>query len=269
MTYTYDNYTNEGIQTTLAVNKQLMLQLGASVGSEAAFWHMGEKLHNPYPSQLYPANYFPKDPGAIPSFTACFRLDWNDGNDNIYPCADSINSGVWGYNNLQWYGTTYYHKFNDKWHISYELYDVHESNVPNAANPVVQNIVANGGTPFANFAANAPNMAICPNPNELKCKAESIGTVAYLNYSPEPLDNFSFRPEFFDDKQGQRTGTKADYYALSFGWQHWLSPQIEFRPEIGYYRSVDAKAFNGGTNANLAPNKNYTVLGASDVIIHF
>jgi hypothetical protein len=25
-------------------------------------------------------------------------------------------SRVWGYNNLQWLGGTYYHKFNDQWH---------------------------------------------------------------------------------------------------------------------------------------------------------
>ena len=35
-------------------------------------------------------------------------------------------------------------------------------------------------------------------------------------------------------------GPPTDYYEFSFGWQHWLSPQIEMRPEVGYYRSIDA-----------------------------
>ncbi|HYB51948.1 MAG TPA: outer membrane beta-barrel protein, partial [Burkholderiaceae bacterium] len=36
MTYTYDNYTNTGIQTTLAWTKQFFIQLGVSVGTEAS-----------------------------------------------------------------------------------------------------------------------------------------------------------------------------------------------------------------------------------------
>jgi hypothetical protein len=45
--------------------------------------------------------------------------------------ADVINDGNWGYNNLQWLGMVYYHKFNDQWHISFETYDVHQYNVLN------------------------------------------------------------------------------------------------------------------------------------------
>ena len=271
MTYAYDNYTNEGIQATLAVTKQLMVQLGVSDGTEAALWHLGEKVANPDPNPLYPGSTFDKDPGAQPSLTACIRYSWNDGKDNIYPCAAGINKGTWGYNNLQWYGTTYYHKFNEQWHVSYELYELWQNNVANLNNPVAAAAIANGGTPFSPqyMPFNAPNAAQCHDPRALTCRATSIGTTAYLNYSPDPLDNFSFRPEFFDDEEGQRTGSKAVYYEFSFGWQHWLSPQIELRPEIGYYRSVDAKAFNGNSNAGIAPDKNYTVIGAADVIIHF
>jgi hypothetical protein len=54
----------------------------------------------------------------------------------------------------------------------------------------------------------------------------SIGVVAYLNYTPTPLDNFTFRPECYDDPQGWRTGTggRTQYYEATFSWQHWLSP---------------------------------------------
>jgi len=30
-----------------------------------------------------------------------------------------------GYNNLQWLGGTYYHKFNDNWHIAFESWNIH------------------------------------------------------------------------------------------------------------------------------------------------
>jgi hypothetical protein len=83
------------------------------------------------------------------------------------------------------------------------------------------------------------------------------------------LNNFSVRPEYYADAQGQRTGTKADYYEFSLGWQHWLSPQIEFRPEAGYYRSINGIAFNANPSHGIPANKNYTVIGAGDVIMHF
>jgi hypothetical protein len=269
LTYGYDNYTNEGIQASLAVTPDLLVQLGVTTGSEAAFWHWGQTVNNPFPNPLFPSTRMPKDPGAIPSVTACFRYTWNDGNDNVYPCIDAINSGRWGYNNLQWHGLTYYHKFDDHWHISFEAYDEWQNKVPNLLNPTVQNIVANGGEPFANLPFNAPNMAQCKNASVLDCRASAIGVTAYINYSPDPLNNFSFRPEYYNDEQGQRTGVKTQYVEFTFGWQHWLSPQIEFRPEIGYYRSLDRAAFNGNFNAGIAPTKNYTVLGAMDVILHF
>ena len=46
ITYTLDNYTNEGIQTTLAVTKQIMLQVGLTMGTEAAIWNYNKTLPN-------------------------------------------------------------------------------------------------------------------------------------------------------------------------------------------------------------------------------
>ena len=48
-------------------------------------------------------------------------------------------------------------------------------------------------------------------PLHITCTASAIGTVVYINYQFSPLDNISFRPEFYDDKQGQRTGIKTRY----------------------------------------------------------
>jgi outer membrane protein OmpA-like peptidoglycan-associated protein len=271
MTYTFDNYTNEGIQLTLSATKNLFLQAGVSIGTEAVFTHYSEKVHNPDPNPLYPANYFPKDPGAQPAFTACIRYQTDSGNDNFYPCANAINGGQWGYNNIQWYGFTYYHKFNDQWHLSFEAYDIHQNGVPNLNNPTATAAVANGGTPFSPqyIPFNAPDLANCHSATVLRCRATAIGTVAYLNYQFSPLDNISFRPEYYDDEEGQRTGSRARYINLGLGWQHWLSPQFEMRPEIDWDRSLGAKAFNGNSNAGIPGDKNYTVMVAGDLIMHF
>ena len=118
MTYTFDNYTNTGLEITTAWNKNWITQLGITAGTEAMPWHVGATIPNPFPNALYPGQTMPKDPGAVPSITLGVRYTSNDGKDDINIVADGINGGQWGYNNLQWYGFTYYHKFNDQWHIS-------------------------------------------------------------------------------------------------------------------------------------------------------
>lgn len=269
ITYTLDNYTNEGVQTTLAVTKQLMLQVGVSVGTEAAFWHYKAKLPNLYvqnglgPDPLYPSRTFLKDPGAKPSLTLCGRWQSLDGNDDINICADAINKGQWGYNNLQWYGFTAYHKFSPQFHVSFEFYNEHQDGVPNLLNAQAMNIYNNGGTPFSPqyIQFNAPNLATCKSATPLRCRADSYGTVAYWNYQPDPLNNISLRTEYYGDPQGQRTGYAADYIDVGIGWQHWLSPQVELRPEFTSYWSTKP-SFNLGT-------KKFQRVFAGDIIWHF
>jgi hypothetical protein len=69
--------------------------------------------------------------------------------------------------------------------------------------------------------------------------------------------------------QGQRTGIVTNYVDGALAWQHWFSRQIEMRPEIAYYRSLNADAFNGNAAAGIPPSKNWAVIAASDLIIHF
>ncbi|WP_024511706.1 outer membrane beta-barrel protein [Bradyrhizobium sp. ARR65] len=271
MTYTFDSFTNTGILTSLALNKNWMVQAGFSVGTEAMPWHVGAKIANPFPNPLFPDNTMLKDPGAQPSASAAVRYTTDSGNDSIYVIANGINNGTWGYNNLQWYGLTYYHKFNDQWHISFETYNEHQSNVLNINNPAALAAYQAGGTPFSPqyMPFNSPFLAQCSNPTEFSCTADVQTYLMYLNYKPTPLDNISYRFEFFDDKQGQRTGVKTRYVETGIGWQHWFSPQIEIRPEISFYRSLDAPAFNGNSNLGILPNKSTALIGSADIIIHF
>ena len=71
----------------------------------------------------------------------------------------------------------------------------------------------------------------------------------------------------------------AEHTVLGVGWQHWFSPQVELRPELVYYHSLDANAFNGNVNAcpasaNCAvsvipPNRNFALIASMDLIWHF
>jgi hypothetical protein len=279
MTYTFDNYTNTGGQTTLAVTPNWFVQLGVSVGTESLPWHWGQTIPNPSPNIAYPSPTMPIDPGAQPTFTAGVRWQSDNGYDNLYLVANAMNSGIWGYNNLQWQGITWFHKFDENWHFGWESYHLSQSRVLNITDPA--GIIARGAFPFAIFPFNAPNLAICKDPHAPWCTANAYASVMYLNYKFSGLDSLSFRPEFYDDEEGQRTGTRTRYVDFGIGWQHWFSPQIELRPEVDYYHSVDANAYNGNANGScpfaaincpgsiVAPNKNYTWLGAMDVILHF
>jgi hypothetical protein len=291
LTYTFDNYTNEGIQLTLAATKNLFLQLGVSMGSDTALWNSNQRLPNatygqqiPYGTDangntlyttntLFPNATFKRDPGAKPSLTACVRYQTDSARDNIYLCADAINAGTWGYNNLQWFGGTYYHKFSDTTHVAFESYTLYQKNVVNVdpGSPGAA-IFAAGGTPFSPqfYPYNGPSGAQCADPTATSCTAHVFTALSYWNWTPDPLNNLSFRAEYYNDEEGQRTGIKTRYWEMGFGWQHWFSPQIEVRPEVTYYRSIDANAFN----INLATGdnsqaKNHQLLVAGDVIVHF
>ena len=270
MTYTFDNYTNTGINASLSLNKNWMIQGGFSVGTEAMPWHVGAKIANANPNPLFPDTTMLKDPGAQPTFSAAVRYVTDSGNDGIYVVANGINNGTWGYNNLQWYGLTYYHKFNDQWHISFESYNEHQNNVLNLDSPAGLALVTSG-TPFSLDVMpwNAPFGAHCGNTTQLSCTASVQTFLTYVNYSPTKMDNISYRLEWFDDKQGQRTGVKTRYVETGIGWQHWFSPQIEIRPEVSFYKALDAPAFNGNANLGIAPNKTTAIIGSADIIIHF
>jgi len=297
LTYTWDNYTNEGIQLTQALTKNWILQLGTTIGTEATFWHWNATEPNPYVASasnaagfgpgedpLYPGARMLVDPGAVPSITAGFRWTSDDGHDDFNFVMDAWNGGQWGYNNLQWIGFTYYHKWNDYWHLAFETWNIHENGVPNLNNGQAAALIANNGTPFspAFMPFNAPNAAVCAGPSAygggaarviagaaLTCNPHEQTFLLYLDYSPNKLNNFSLRTEYFDDPYGQRTGVPTAYVDVALSWQHWLSPQMELRPEIGYYRSLDNPAFNGNANAAIPPSRNWAVIAASDVIVHF
>src|SRR5580700_772189 len=280
MTYGYDNYTNHGLIGTLAVTKNWFVEGGVSIGTDTAPWRWGQRIANPFPNPTFPGSTMLKDPGAVPSLAAAVRWQSDSGYDTIYATVDGINSGTWGYNNLQWTGGTFYHKFNEQWHLSVEAYTLNQRHVLNELDPANLPVLLANGIPFnptSGYNFNAPNLAQCGNTYAPNCTARMFTGLFYLNYSPNKLDNISWRGEFYDDMNGQRTTVKTRYVSTGLGWQHWLSPQVEFRPEVVYYHSLDANAFNGNFNAApgtagglvILPTRNYEYVASMDMIWHF
>ncbi|HXW73077.1 MAG TPA: outer membrane beta-barrel protein [Methylocella sp.] len=253
MTYAWDNYTNTGLLTTLKLTKNWEAQFGFAVGTETMPWNF---THVSFinPATGYPGYQGQRDPGAQATFTGCIQYDSDTSWDNLYFCANGFNNGDWGMNNLQWLGWTWYHKFNDAWHISIENYYEYSTNVPSVN-------LGYGNTWAAYVPHNAANEAFCPG-TETSCTAKEWTILFYLNYQFSPLDNLSLRGEFFDDINGWRTGFATAYNNWALGWQHWFSPQVEIRPEIAWYHALSAPAFDNGTKHSIA-------IVSGDVIWHF
>jgi len=281
MTYVFDNYTSTGAAVTVQVNPEWIFQFSLTGGTEDQYNNgrsiflppvQGGILYQELPGvwNVTTAQGYYKgkvDPGVQPSYAACARYQTPSTYDNVYLCAQGINNATWGYNNLNWYGFSYFHKFNDQWHFAAEGWHIHQNNVTNINSPTY-NTLAGAPNPFY-YQVNAPSAAQCQGINPT-CTAREWATVVYLNYQFSPLDNISWRAEYFNDINGQRTGTKTDYFNYAMSWQHWFSPMVEVRPEIAWYNSLKAPAFaqSAPLLGNTGTKSQITVFSA-DLLWHF
>jgi hypothetical protein len=229
--YTFDAYTQTGINATTKLNDHWMFQVGLSAGNDVAPW-IGE-------------------PNAKPTFNACIAYTWSTGRDNVYVCDNSTNSGKYAYNNLQAYYATWYHKFKGSWHMDTESWYMWEKQVPNVNNLAAASLLINGA-----------NGAICDSPTQLNCYAPEWAIVNYVVKEFSPKSYLTIRNEYFNDIKGQRTGFKTQYSEHLIGWGYWLGSTVLFRPELRFEHAYAAQAYNGGT-------KNSQFVFASDVIFHF
>jgi hypothetical protein len=230
LTYTYDCYTQTGVNGTVKLNDHWIVQAGLSAGCEAAPWAPDHHLTG----------------------NGCISFTWSDGRNSWYNCANSINSSKYDYNNLAAYYTTWYHKFGQsKWHMDIETWYQYMKNTPNVNNPAAASLLVTNS-----------NGAVCSDASALTCTAPEWATVAYVNYQIDPKNFISVRNEYFDDLKGQRTGYKTPYTEHTISWNHWVGSTIVFRPELRYEHSYDAPAYNNGT-------KKSQIMFAGDMIFFY
>jgi hypothetical protein len=214
LTYTYDCYTQTGINATVKWNNHWTTQFGLSGGCEASPWSPAAKLTG----------------------NACVGYSWANGGDNVYVCANSINDSRYNYNNLAAYYATWYHKFGQsKWHMAWETWYQYESHTPNINNPNAASLLLTNA-----------NGAYCNRPDELTCFAPDWATVHYINRQFGKHDYISFRNEYLNDMKGQRTGFKTKYTEHAISWNHFVGSTVLFRPELRYEHAYDAPAYDSG-----------------------
>ena len=239
--YTYDCYTQHGVNLTTKLSDHWTVQGGVSAGCETAPWTKGAKLTG----------------------NACASYTWTDGGDNLYFCANSLNSAKYSYNNVSGYYLTYYHKINATWHTDTEGWYQYERDVPNnnyTAGPVTSPAPITGA-----------NGAYC-NPNAEHCYAPDWAIVNYVEHEFDHHHaSLNIRNEFVDDIKGQRTGTATKYSEHLVGFNFWLGSTVTFRPELRLEHSYDGPAYDSPfvNGVSGAPTKTTQLTLAGDLIYHF
>ena len=223
--YSVDPFTDTGVLATVQLTDQWLLQLGITGGHDVALWT--------------------KD--AKPSGTACVSYTTASVNDNVYLCANGLNSGKYAYNNLQQYDGTWYHRFSKTWHIATEAWYMYQRDVPSTTGPIA---------PEANTDA-----ATC-HPGLRTCLAPEYAVVNYVNKQLSAHDFLSFRSDFLNDKKGQRTGVNTKYTENTLMLSHWIGSTVQIRPEVRFDHAWDRNAYDRATRQS-----QFTV--ASDLILHF
>src|SRR5580658_314920 len=211
--YAIDPFTDTGILATIKLDNSWLLQLGLTASHDVAPW----------------------TPDAQPSATACISYTFNQGNDNVYPCVNGINRGIYGYNNLQMFDNTWYHKFNATWHMATEAWYMYQRDVPSVSGPIAPEKGTNG--------------AFCAA-GEIRCFAPEWAAVNYVEKQLNLKNYVSIRTDFLDDMRGQRTGYKNRYAEETLMWGHWVGSTVLFRPEIRFDHAFDRAAYDDATRKN-------------------
>lgn len=247
--YTFDPYTKEGVVATIKLNRNWTIQGELSVGDDIAYWQKSERQATP---------------------AACVSWTSDNAGDNVYACLNGAhpllgNNGKFGWNNLQHEVVSWYHKFNDKLHMSTEIYKMHQDDTPNVNTDAGQALLA---ARYGSLNYGAPSGAQCGANAGPTCQSHEWAFVNYIGYQFSPRDSVTFRTDILDDSTGQRTGFKTRYYEVGLGWQHWLGKAITLRPELRWDYARDVDAYDNPTATPGAGRRKQAML-AMDAIIHF
>ncbi len=227
--YTVDCYTQLGANLTLKLNDHWTVQGGISPGCDTAPWTTDAQVTG----------------------NTCVIYTWSKGGDALNTCANSINNGKYGYNNLAAYYATWYHRFNKTWHTDTEFwyqymretpnmywYDSGSPSSPTTPWPETTTNGRPGGTNL-NFGA------VCENPNvnytgprAVRCLADEWAVTNYIEHNFwHNSASLNIRNEIVDDMKGQRIGTPGIYEEHMVGFNFWAGSTVTFRPELSYTHS--------------------------------
>jgi hypothetical protein len=232
--YTYDCYTQVGVNATVKLSDHWTVQAGVSPGCDTAPWTTDAKVTG----------------------NVCATYTWSNGGDAVNVCDNTINDGKYAYNNLTAFYATWYHRIDRNWHTDTEGWYQYMKDTPNmywynsgtpksAATPWPE---TNGAGVNLNFGAVCQDPRLPAAQQSSRCYA---GEWALTNYVEHNFWNneasLNIRNEVVNDIKGQRSGTPTYYEEHMVGFDFWSGSTVTFRPELSYtrcyskYKTIDGK----------------------------
>lgn len=223
MGFLWGAYTNAGFNFDTKINDHWAVLLGMHFGSDMAPWSISSQ----------------------PTFQAFVQWISNDNNDSIWTGIDALNNGEFKnyHDNLQEFTLVWSHRFSPETYLATEFYYEYQYNARLGSSCLRQDVVG----------------------NEFRCgpvipgKSSSFSAMGQLQHKWTEKDFSSFRMDYFDDFQGQRTGYETSYLTWSLGLTHMLMNTLKVRPEIRVGTSTKGSPYNNGENKNF-------ILGLLDIV---
>ncbi len=215
--FTFDTYTQTGVNAALKLNDTWSIQFGLHSGNDVAPW---------------------TNAASIPTPMAFVRWISPDNNDSLWGGMDSLNGGKFkgNHTNLQQFNLTWSHRFTENFFTETEVYYIYQHNA------------ASGGT--CNFGPIKPFGGGGGCGATLLGYSDSIGAVNYIEYKIQDKNFMSFRTDFFNDPRGQLSGFSSSYMSWTLGLTHFFTPYFEIRPEVRYETAFQAIPYDNGTKKN-------------------
>jgi hypothetical protein len=234
--FTFDTYTQTGVMATVMLNKQWTVQAALHAGTDMAPWYKG----------------------ATPC--GMFGVRWvsKDNNDSVYLVLNDINNAKFrhfeedgqpaGHDNFNYPVITWQHRFNDIVHTKTEAYFMWQFDAELGGTPSLG--------PLESFGGGGGDGTLLPG------LSLAYGAVNYTMFQLSKRDFLTVRNEWWRDERGMRSGFAGNYTSHAIGWTHNLTPEIQVRPEVGYYRNWTQPAFDLGA-------RNDMFMAACDVTLRF
>ena len=153
-----------------------------------------------------------------------------------------------GHDNFNYPVVTWQHRFNDRIHTKTEAYIMWQRNAELGGTPSLG--------PLESFGGGGGDGTLLPG------MSLAYGTVNYTEFEISHKDFITVRNEWWKDERGMRTGFPGTYTSHAIGLTHNFTPELQVRPEIGYYRNWTNPAFDLGTKQGL-------ILAGVDVTLRF
>ncbi len=217
--FTYDAYTQTGINSAIKLDDQWTVLLGVHSGDDVAPW---------------------ADGAHIPTALAMLRWVSKSNNDSLWGGVDSFNGGKFkgNHDNLQEFNLTWTHRFNPAFFTATEAYYMYQYDSPMGG-------TCNFGS-VKSFGGGGGCGPIIPG------FSSEVGLVNYIELKTSNKNFVSFRTDYLDDTDGERTGFATQYMSFTLGLTHQFSPLFEVRPEVRYEFAFSETPYDNGAKKDQA-----------------